>query len=117
LGGRGVEDEREAAELVDPDGEGHPGAGRGLVEEHRHGAALERARGDRAGLELERELEDGALGVDGQVVVAQEMGGHAATPAVSRTAGRSARKPAACSWLRTKGGARRTASGATGLTM
>src|SRR5690606_1083035 len=108
LGAGGLQDERVAAELVDAHGEGDTGAGRGLVEEDGDRPSLERTRRRPARLEREGELEDGPLALDAEVVVPQEVGGHAAPPA-SSTAGRSATNWAACSALRMNGGASRMA--------
>src|SRR5699024_9856386 len=66
-----------AAELGDAGGEGHAGAGGGLVEHDRDGAgSLEGPTGEAVAGELEREGEDLLLLGRGEVVVAQEVAGH-----------------------------------------
>ncbi|OEI70208.1 Uncharacterized protein Cus16_0834 [Curtobacterium sp. ER1/6] len=72
------DDERAAAEVGDADVEGHPGTGRRLVEDHRDGLRSgEGLLAPAVGLHLRGEVEDrGLLGL-GEVVVAEEVAGHA----------------------------------------
>src|SRR5690606_24862128 len=77
---RGRDDERDAAEIGDADGERHPGAGGGLVEDDgdrlRAGERLVRPA---VLLQLDREVEDLGLFGGGEIIVAQQMAGHRRT--------------------------------------
>ena len=75
---RGRDDQRAAAEVGDADREADPRAGRRLVEDHRDRLRPgERRAPPAVGLDLLGEVEDlGLLGL-GQVVVAEEVAGHA----------------------------------------
>src|SRR5690606_27370946 len=114
-----VDDDRMPTELGDRDVEGDPGAQRRLVEQDRHRTGSgQRAVRERVALHRLGEVQHPRLFVRAQVVVAQQMTGHAGTSAAarSRAAGRAARNASACAWLRISGGARRTTSGRAALT-
>ncbi|MPM93976.1 hypothetical protein SDC9_141118 [bioreactor metagenome] len=94
LGAGGVDDHRMAAELGDADLEGDPGAGRGLVEDHRDRTALERPAGGRVRLEGGGQIEDRGLLGRGEVVIGEEvMQGHVSLPAGSGVRRRTSRPP------------------------
>jgi hypothetical protein len=69
-----------AAELEHADLERHPRARGRLLEDQRDGAARQRARGQRVGLELARALKQGSqLGL-GQLATGEEVTGQARQP-------------------------------------
>jgi len=69
-----------AAELEHPHLERHPRARGRLLEDQRDGAARQRTRGQRIGLELARALEQrGQLGL-GQLATGEEVAGQARQP-------------------------------------
>ncbi len=78
-----VDDQGVAAELGDADGERHPGAGGGLIEEHGDGFGTgEHLVPERIGFEPVGEIEYLGLLGRGEVVVAEEVADHQALPSV-----------------------------------
>ena len=91
---RGRDDERRSAEIGDADRERHARARRGLVEDDGDGLRTgERLELPAVLLELDREVDDLGLLGGGQVVVAQQVAGHAGTSCsrVRRAAARARR--------------------------
>ena len=120
LGEVAVDDHRVAAELGDTRGEGQLGAQGRLVEDDGHGLRpRERLLGVPVGLERGREVEDLRLLLGREVVVGEQVSdGHAdSLAASSRIPGRASTKLVSWSVVMVSGGARRSASGATGLMM
>src|SRR5690606_5111874 len=121
LAGARVHHQGVAAELGDAHGEGDPGPGGRLVEQHRDGPrALQRPEPEAVLLHLGGQVQHLGLLGGAQVVVTEEVPGHAHPPssgaAASRIAGSASVNDRACSSVRISGGASRSATGATALT-